>query len=244
MRDTAPDRRRAPRSEIADTELSVLAFPVPVRLLDISLSGVLLESTHPVELGTRGTLRFNFGGEPFSADVKVRASDDRWHRRRRGAASPSARRLSRSAGRTSASSSDLRISEEYRGSNQSRVHTASSIGPHGLRRKVHVRLIGRSAQIAALQAEIDRVARSDAKVLITGESGVGKEIVVAQHPLAAARARRWRSRRSTAPACPRPCSSRSCSATSRAASPAPIATSPASSSRPTWARSSSTRSAR
>ena len=71
MRDTAPDRRRAPRSEIADTELSVIAFPVPVRLLDISLSGVLLESTHPVELGTRGTLRFNFGGEPFSADVEV-----------------------------------------------------------------------------------------------------------------------------------------------------------------------------
>lgn len=71
MRDTPPDRRRAPRSEIAGTELSVLAFPVPVRLLDISLSGVLLESTHPVELGTRGTLRFSFAGEPFTADVKV-----------------------------------------------------------------------------------------------------------------------------------------------------------------------------
>jgi transcriptional regulator with PAS, ATPase and Fis domain len=42
---------------------------------------------------------------------------------------------------------------------------------------MHVRLIGRSPQITALQAEIDRVARSDAKVLITGESGVGKEIV-------------------------------------------------------------------
>jgi transcriptional regulator with PAS, ATPase and Fis domain len=40
-----------------------------------------------------------------------------------------------------------------------------------------VRLIGRSPQMQALQAEIDRVARSDAKVLITGESGVGKEIV-------------------------------------------------------------------
>jgi hypothetical protein len=69
------DRRRVPRAVIADTELSVLAFPIPVRLLDISLSGVLLESSHPVDLGTRGTLRFNFGGVPFSADVKVERSD-------------------------------------------------------------------------------------------------------------------------------------------------------------------------
>jgi hypothetical protein len=60
---------------IADTELSVLAFPVPVRLLDISLGGVLLEASHPVELGTRGTLRFSFGGVPFSADVRVERSD-------------------------------------------------------------------------------------------------------------------------------------------------------------------------
>jgi hypothetical protein len=72
MRDLAStDRRRVPRAAIADTELSVLAFPLPVRLLDISLGGVLLESSHAVELGTRGTLRFNFGGVPFSADVKV-----------------------------------------------------------------------------------------------------------------------------------------------------------------------------
>ena len=41
----------------------------------------------------------------------------------------------------------------------------------------HVRLIGKSPQIQALRAEIDRVAHSDAKVLITGESGAGKEIV-------------------------------------------------------------------
>jgi hypothetical protein len=64
---------------IADTELSVLAFPIPVRLLDISLAGVLLESSHPVELGTRGTLRFNFGGVPFSADVKVERLDGLRH---------------------------------------------------------------------------------------------------------------------------------------------------------------------
>lgn len=71
MSDVAGDRRRIHRAAIADTELSVQAFPIAVRLIDISLSGVLLESTHPVELGTQGTLRFNFGGVPFSADVKV-----------------------------------------------------------------------------------------------------------------------------------------------------------------------------
>ncbi len=38
-------------------------------------------------------------------------------------------------------------------------------------------LVGTSRQIVALSEEIDRVARSDAKVLITGESGVGKELV-------------------------------------------------------------------
>ena len=75
MSDVVSDRRRVPRAAIADTELSVLAFPIPVRLLDISLGGVLLESAHPVDLGQRGTLRFNFGGVPFSADVKVERID-------------------------------------------------------------------------------------------------------------------------------------------------------------------------
>jgi two-component system, NtrC family, response regulator AtoC len=45
------------------------------------------------------------------------------------------------------------------------------------RPKTHVQMIGESPVIIELQQEIDRVARSDAKVLITGESGVGKEIV-------------------------------------------------------------------
>jgi c-di-GMP-binding flagellar brake protein YcgR len=76
MRDLgSTDRRRVPRAVIADTELSVLAFPIQVRLLDISLGGVLLEAAHAVELGTRGTLRFNFGGVPFSADVRVERLD-------------------------------------------------------------------------------------------------------------------------------------------------------------------------
>ena len=46
-----------------------------------------------------------------------------------------------------------------------------------IRARARLELIGRSPEIVSLQEEIERVARSDAKVLITGESGVGKEIV-------------------------------------------------------------------
>jgi transcriptional regulator with PAS, ATPase and Fis domain len=39
------------------------------------------------------------------------------------------------------------------------------------------RLIGRSAAVTDLEQEVEYAARSDAKILITGESGVGKEIL-------------------------------------------------------------------
>ena len=46
-----------------------------------------------------------------------------------------------------------------------------------IRQRSHTHLTGHNPEMVALQREIDRIARSDAKVLITGESGVGKEIV-------------------------------------------------------------------
>jgi transcriptional regulator with PAS, ATPase and Fis domain len=46
-----------------------------------------------------------------------------------------------------------------------------------MRENGHVDMIGTSPAISELRAEVARVARSDAKVLITGESGVGKEVV-------------------------------------------------------------------
>jgi transcriptional regulator with PAS, ATPase and Fis domain len=46
-----------------------------------------------------------------------------------------------------------------------------------MRAKARVDLIGKSPEIQGLREEVERVSRSDAKVLITGESGVGKEIV-------------------------------------------------------------------
>src|SRR5438270_13296701 len=50
-------------------------------------------------------------------------------------------------------------------------------GVFKMRQGMQADLIGTSLAIADLKAEVERVARSDAKVLITGESGVGKEIV-------------------------------------------------------------------
>ena len=57
-----------------------------------------------------------------------------------------------------------------------------------MRQNGHVDLIGTSRAISDLKAEVDRIARSDAKVLITGESGSGKEVVARAINVASPRA--------------------------------------------------------
>ena len=83
MSDVVSERRRVPRAVIADTELSVLAFPIPVRLLDISLGGV-----------------------PFSADVRVERVD-------RGRGDNGAERYSIGAAFVSLSRNDQRVIERF-----------------------------------------------------------------------------------------------------------------------------------
>jgi len=55
--------------------------------------------------------------------------------------------------------------------------TRASFSSTTVRKSSHGQLVGVSRQMVELREEIDRIARSDAKVLITGESGVGKEVV-------------------------------------------------------------------
>jgi transcriptional regulator with PAS, ATPase and Fis domain len=54
----------------------------------------------------------------------------------------------------------------------------------------HGQLTGTSPQMLELKREIDRIARSSAKVLITGESGVGKELVAREVHARSLRAQR------------------------------------------------------
>jgi len=66
------ERRRSVRVAVEPSNVAHLPIAQSVQVLDISLAGVLLHATRRIDPGTRGSLRLNLWGSPFSADVEVR----------------------------------------------------------------------------------------------------------------------------------------------------------------------------
>ncbi len=61
--------KRAP--ERTETLLGTLLMDAPLRALEISRTGCLLESRYPIEAGTAGRLRLAIAGRTYSEDVRV-----------------------------------------------------------------------------------------------------------------------------------------------------------------------------
>jgi c-di-GMP-binding flagellar brake protein YcgR len=70
--DLIEERRRTPRYPVVGGEPAILPVSLSVQLLDISQTGVLILTSQYAKEGSRGRLRFNLGGQPFSADVEIR----------------------------------------------------------------------------------------------------------------------------------------------------------------------------
>jgi PilZ domain len=66
------ERRRSARITLGHADVATLPTIQNVQVLDISVIGVMLHLSRPIDPGTRGCLRLNLWGSPFSADVEVR----------------------------------------------------------------------------------------------------------------------------------------------------------------------------
>ena len=64
------ERRQFPRHDTTG-QLATVPASVNVRVLDISVAGVLLHSSEEIAAGTKGHLRLHLDGSPFKADVQV-----------------------------------------------------------------------------------------------------------------------------------------------------------------------------
>jgi hypothetical protein len=64
------ERRRFPRRS-AEYEFMAIPSALSVKILDISVAGVFVESRHPVDPGSRGRLRLNLDGLPITVDVRI-----------------------------------------------------------------------------------------------------------------------------------------------------------------------------
>ena len=64
------ERRRFLRHDTTG-QLATVPASVNVRVLDISVAGVLLHSSESEDIGTKGNLRLHLDGSAFRADVQV-----------------------------------------------------------------------------------------------------------------------------------------------------------------------------
>lgn len=64
------ERRRSPRRWV-DGELVMLPSTLNVRVLDISVGGVMLRAAAPIEAHARGRLSLNLGGSLLTAEVQI-----------------------------------------------------------------------------------------------------------------------------------------------------------------------------
>lgn len=68
----APERRRAVRLPVEGGAEAGIASTNSVRVVDISVGGVLLASPRSARVGTRGRLSLTIGGNPLAAEVEIR----------------------------------------------------------------------------------------------------------------------------------------------------------------------------
>ena len=66
------ERRRSPRVMLPVDEECSLQLRTRVRLLDISLSGALVETDLPLPIGAKGQLRFALAGATYAPTVQIR----------------------------------------------------------------------------------------------------------------------------------------------------------------------------
>ena len=67
-----PERRRAVRHVVTGVAEAGIMATNSVRVVDISVGGVLLASTRPALVGSRGRLSLTIGGNPLAAEVEIR----------------------------------------------------------------------------------------------------------------------------------------------------------------------------
>jgi hypothetical protein len=72
MSNTTSERRRAPRIEPASEHRLSLTVSLPVKVLDVSRSGVLLGSKTELSIGERAELRASVGPRSLTVIIEIR----------------------------------------------------------------------------------------------------------------------------------------------------------------------------